>query len=291
MKNNLKKIFLFYIYTFETLVSLLSVLFFSSFRCNKLIKQSRNGYKKSNECIIMGNGPSLSCLLDNNVEETLDKDIFAVNFFCTTEHFEILKPSFYVLLDPLLFARSAPEAMGTKINELVVKLNAISWKMVLFIPYRFKDSLLQKRLKSENIISTPFNYTPISGFKGIENYLFNRNLGMPLPETVINATIFLSLTMKFNTIHLYGVEQSWLKYLSVNNENKVTVGLPHFYTGSDKTGENRSLSEFLFSQAKVFKSHMRLNEYAKHEGIRILNHTPNSYIDAYERVIDEKRGY
>jgi hypothetical protein len=64
------------------------------------------------------------------------------------------------------------------------------------------------------------------------------------------------------------------------------VGLPHFYRGSDKTRENRTLSEFLLSQASVFSSHMRLQKYAKAQGNLIINHTPDSYIDAYERAIE-----
>ena len=286
MKKKFKFFYFFYSVIVETIFSLLSVLFFSSFRSNNAVRQFRKRYKKFDECIVMGNGPSLSSFIENNVNETFDKDIFAVNFFCLTKYFEIIKPSFYVLLDPLLFASSVSEDVETKMNNLVLKLNSISWNMGLFIPSAFKDSLLLKRINNENIILVPFNYTPVSGIKSVENYLYNRNLGMPLPETVINATIFLAIAMKFNIINLYGVEQSWLKYLFVNNENQVSVGLPHFYSGSDQTRENRSLSEFLFSQARVFKSHLRLQEYAKYHGICILNYTKDSYIDAYKRGVN-----
>lgn len=287
MKNNIKNIYLFTTNMFHTIVSLLSVLFFSSIRCNKKIKKCINKYKKFNECIILGNGPSLTSFLENNLDETSDKNIFAVNFFCNTKYFEIIKPSYYVLLDPQLFAKSSTEDMQINLEKLVSKLNIIFWPMVLFIPYRFKQSKLLKSLNSLNLTIVHFNDTPINGIKRVENYLFNRNLGMPISETVINATIFLAINMKFKTIHLYGVEQSWLKFLSINNDNQVSVGLPHFYSGSDKTGEIKSLSVFLFSQAKVFKSHMRLQEYAKYHGNRILNHTPDSYIDAYEREIKD----
>ena len=260
------------------------MLFFSSFQSNNMINQCRKKYKKFNECVIMGNGPSLSSFLENNFDETLDKNILAVNFFCTSRYFERVKPSFYVLLDPSLFSKPVPEGIGNQIKELTVKLNSISWPMVLFIPSRFKNSSLIQQLKNNCLMVIPFNSTPISGISVIENYFFKRNLGMPVPETVINASIFLAIALKFKSIHLYGVEQSWLKHLTVDSENKISVGLPHFYSGSDKTDEYRPLSEFLFSQAKVFKSHMRLNEYAKFLGIRVINHTPGSYIDAYERI-------
>lgn len=235
----------------------------------------------------MGNGPSLTSLFENNLDEISDKNIFAVNCFCLTNYFELVKPSFYVLLDPMIFEESVSENAKNHINELIAILNDISWQMVLFIPSKFNHSSLLKYFKNRKLIIVPFNSTPIHGITSLENYLFKRNFGMPMPQTVINATIFLAINMKFNIIHLYGVEQSWLKYLSVSNDNEVSVGLPHYYSGSDKTEENRTLSEFLLSQAATFKSHMRLQKYAKYCGTRILNHTPGSYIDAYERVINE----
>lgn len=286
MKNHLKKFYFICTNLTNSIISIISVLLFSSFRSNKMINQCSKKYKKFKDCIIMGNGPSLSSFLEKNLDELLDKNIIAVNFFSTTEYFERVRPSFYVLLDPSLFSNSLPVEFEAQIKELTSKLNSITWQMVLFIPSRFQDSLLVQQLNNNYLVVIPFNYTPISGFKSIENYFFKRNLGMPLPETVINASIFLAISLKFKSIHLYGVEQSWLKHLTVDSENKISVGLPHFYSGSDNTAENRSLSEFLFSQSKVFKSHMRLNEYAKHVGIQILNHTPGSYIDAYKRVIN-----
>jgi hypothetical protein len=233
----------------------------------------------------MGNGPSITSLLESNFQDIVEKDIFVVNFFCSTKYFEKVKPSFYVLLDPNLFVVSSP--LESKIDEMIDKFNEVSWQMVLFIPSNAKHSLILKRVRNHKLIIVFFNSTPIEGIVILENCLFKRNLGMPMPQTVINASIFLAINLKFRIIHLYGVEQSWLKYLSVSNDNKVSVGLHHFYSGDDKTGENRTLSEFLLSQVAVFKSHMRLQVYAKNHGISILNHTPGSYIDAYDRVIND----
>ena len=268
----------------DSVVSLLSVLLFSSFKCNKTINRCRLSHKKSNECILMGNGPSLSTFLENMDEEENGKEVFAINFFCSTDYFDKVKPSYYALLDPLIFEQSS--TLAPKVQELIIKFNDIFWQMVLFVPSDFRKSFLVKRLNNENLTIVPFNPIPIKGFSGLENFIFRMNLGMPVPETVINAAIFIAINMKFERIHLYGVEQSWLKHLHVSNENEVRVGLPHFYRGSDNTRENRTLSEFLLSQASVFSSHMRLQKYAKAQGSHILNHTPNSYIDAYERAIE-----
>ena len=290
MKYYLKKTYYLCTNVFNTIVSLLSVLLFSSYSCNKRMKQCEKKYKKVNECVVMGNGPSIMSLFENNYSVFFNKDIFAVNYFCSTNYFELVKPNFYVLLDPDIFAESPSGKAKQNIDTLIAKFNDISWEMVLFIPVNFKNTKLLEHFVNRKLTIVPFNSTPIHGIKSIENYLFKKDLGMPMPQTVINAVIFLAINMKYDIIHLYGVEQSWLKYLSVSNNNKVSVGLPHFYGGSDDIGEHRTLrtlSAFLLTQAAAFKSHMRLQEYAKHNGKRILNHTPGSYIDAYERVINE----
>lgn len=286
MKEILKHFYSFFNQSLKTLISFLSVLFFSSFSSNKAIKKCRYHVHVYDECIIMGNGPSINSLLKNNLGILKYKNIFAVNFFCNTEYFKQLKPSFYFLQDPLLFANTIKEDLSENIDLLVKNFNSISWSMVVFIPYGFgfKNSKLFKEISNNNLLFIQFNVTPISGFKFAENWLFKNNLGMPASQTVVNSAIFLAINLNFKIIHLYGVEQSWLKYLSVGNDNKISVGLSHFYSGSDKTGENRTLSDFLLSQATVFSTHMRLQLYSKNRGSRILNHTINSYIDAYEKI-------
>lgn len=282
MKDNLKKIYIYTSTVFTTIVSLLCVLLFSSFGANKMMRRCVRKHKSFDDCVVLGNGPSIKSLFDTDYSQLANKNIFVVNFFCLTDYFDLIKPNFYTLLDPNIFRGRLPN-----LDALVEKLNAISWEMVLFVPVSYKKSEFLTRLTNSKLIIIPFNSTPVSGLQTIENFLFKNNLGMPMPQTVINAVIFLAINLGHNVINLYGVEQSWLKHLSVDNNNKITVGLPHFYSGSDVTSENRSLCAFLLSQAATFKSHMRLQDYAQHNGQRILNHTPGSYIDAYERVSSE----
>ena len=271
----------------DTSVSVVSVLLFSSFRVNKTMRECIEKYKKFNECVVMGNGPSITTLLEKKNSDLVNKDIFAVNYFCLTSYFDSVKPNFYVMLDPNLFLDDLSVDGNMQVIELVNKFNEITWEMVVFIPVKFKNSKLVESFSNKKLIVVPFNSTPVKGLKMIENMLFESNLGMPLPQTVINAVIFLAINLKFDIINLYGVEQSWLKYLHVNNDNQVNVRLEHFYGGSDSLGRHstlNTLSAFLYTQAACFESHMRLQEYARYSGERIFNHTPGSYIDAYERV-------
>lgn len=267
----------------ETIISILSVIFFSSFSTNKKIVNCKQKIKKSSECIIIGNGPSVNLLFEENINYINYKDVFVVNFFCLTKYFIEIKPSYYVIADPDLFSDFYNDEIKTQTNELVKVLNKITWPMILFIPVRFTKSELFNSFVNPNLQVVPFNTTPIRGFKFFQNFFFKANLGMPIAESVIIAAIFLAINSDYNVLNLFGVEHSWLKNLSISSHNEVYVGLDHFYEASAKTDEKRKLSYFLLSQSRLFNSHLQLQDYSKYLGKRIINRTKDSFIDAYDR--------
>ena len=290
IRNYLKDIYLFASLLLNTLVSVFIVLLLSSFRINKEMSKCVKKYKKSSECVVLGNGPSIANLFEKKRNSMHGKDIFAVNYFCLTNYFDMVKPKFYVMLDPDLYKDDSLGSKSTRVEELIAKLNSITWEMVIFVPVKFKNRRLTESFTNNKLIVIPFNSSPIKGLEFIENLIFKINLGMPNPITVINAAIFLAVNLKYDIVNLYGVEQSWLKHLHVTNDNQVNVRLPHFYGGPDDIGRHstlNTLSSFLYTQAICFESHMRIEKYSKYNDTCILNHTPGSYIDAYDRVVDE----
>ena len=236
----------------------------------------------------MGNGPSLTSLLEDPGDHLVDKDIFVVNYFGLTDYFDLVRPNYYVILDDGMLN---VDSRNKQAENLILKLNNVTWEMVICVPAHCIESELISSLKNDKLFIVGFNSTPVdNGITFIENFLYKLNLGMPFPQTVINAVIFLALNLKYDVINLYGVEQSWLRYLTVNSDNQVNVGLPHFYAGPSDLGRHSTLSTlstFLLTQVFCFASHMRLGKYAEYRGLTILNHTPGSYIDAYQRVPHE----
>ncbi len=232
----------------------------------------------------MGNGPSLNYCINQDAGKFKNSDLIAINFFGNSEYFKTLKPIFYVLQDELFFIRFNDHQLSNQIADLRNILNSIDWKMVLFVPIKSKSSDFIQSLKNPNISLCFINYTPVKGFNSLENFFYKNYLGMPIPESVIISAIFLAININYKKIHLYGVEHSWLKNLSIDQNNNINVSLNHFYNSISDTDEKRSLSEFLLSQSRLFESHMRLQYYAKSCGVKITNHTVDSYIDAYERT-------
>lgn len=288
MKFFLKKTYTLFNKIVNTFVYVMAVVLFSSYRANHDINKCIKNHKKNHECIILGNGPSINKVLDEKNISFESRDIFCVNYFCLTNYFERLQPKFCVLIDQVIFNFNEDNSLKNKNNELLAILNKVSWTLVLFIPIEFKNSSLVNSINNKKINIIFINTTPfVEGINAVENIFYNKNLAMPRPESVINACIFLGINLKYKQVNLYGVEASWLKDLKVTKDNKVLVSLEHFYKGKSSISGHSSLqdlSTFLSSQANYFESHIRLEKYAKSKNVRILNHTIDSYIDAYDKV-------
>ena len=137
-----------------------------------------------------------------------------------------------------------------------------------------------------------FNPTPIEGFKNFKHFCFKRGLGIPRPHNVLIPSLMIALNMGFKSIYILGADHSWLSEIKVNNYNQILFSQKHFYNPNNKTekplihfsGIQRKLHELLQVFVWAFSGYFVVNEFAISIGAKILNATPDSYIDAFNRV-------
>lgn len=285
MKRYLKRLYTWNILLFQTIVSILSVLIFSrAFAFRQMKRQSKVERKK--EVIVLGNGPSLKPILTNRLEELLsiDADITAVNFFCSSPYFAQIKPRLYVIADSAYFRPSGEEWIEKQKEKTMECLFNVDWEMQLYIPASAKGSpLVDKLQQNTNIIVCYYNLVPVSAFTRIERFIFKKNLGMPKPENVLNGCIYLLINLHYKDIYLLGADHTWLKEVNVNERNEVIMGYEHFYGDTNVVKLDSSLSEWLLTQYNCFKVHDRLRCYADYMNVNVYNATKGSFVDAYER--------
>ena len=95
----------------------------------------------------------------------------------------------------------------------------------------------------------------------------------------------------FKEIVLIGADHNWSKTLWVTDRNCVVSVQPHFYKDDDKElrraeeiFKNVRLHEVYENYAIAFKSYFYVKAYAECCGVKILNATPGSFIDAFPRL-------
>jgi hypothetical protein len=250
--------------------------------------------KTSNDqLLILANGPSLNSFLS-----TFDKfqfyDLLMVNLSPLTDDFKRLRPSYYLTSAPELWRTNVKREYIVSSEKLFTALkNNVTWPMHLFIPFEAKKfSKWQLMIKENNNIKVVFfNNTPIDGFTIIKHFFFSNNLGMPRPHNVLIPSLMMAISMKYKQILLAGVDHSWLGEISVTNNNEALVCQKHFYDEDTATSQTmnqagirtRRLHEILHKFYLTFKGYFEIEEYAVYKRVKIINTTPNSFIDAFEK--------
>ncbi len=235
----------------------------------------------------MGNGPSLSATIQNGKDFFNDKLLFSVNFAAKSPYFAELKPDFHILADPAFFTE--PKHYG--IFETMAA--QIQWPLILFLPTSARKIKSWQRYKqvleaNPNIRIAYFNMTKINGPLWFIDAATLKGLGGPAPRNVMIPAIILSIRMQSPNIYLAGADHSWIKDISVNENNEVLLNDKHFYDqnaqGNAVNYKAIKLSQILGSICIALRSYEILNQIAQKHQQHIYNITPGSFIDAFERV-------
>ena len=194
MKKILKKIYSATKNLVDTIVSLISVILFSSLRADRHFKHQRIIKSGDEECHILCNGPSLSDVINKGGIDF--KNAFVVNYFATTEQYRIIKPNNYIILDNIEIGRdktitNEQKRMVYNLYETIV--NETQWPLTFYYPSNGVKEYIDILKRNKNITVVIYNMTPVSGLKCISRWLYRHSLGMPLPQNISNAAVFCAL--------------------------------------------------------------------------------------------------
>lgn len=287
LRKLLKKIYLLMFLSFDTVVGVLSVALFSRF--------INNDWKKNlaEIALVLGNGPSLSvdlCELTKKINKR-DMDVWAVNNFCFSENFKLIRPRFYVLADPNYWMKSASKEVADSCARFTnTMIEEVSWDMTLLLPVVARHSKLVSDLKASKISISYYNNTPVRGAKIFSQNLCSLGLAMPAPLNVLIAALALVIGSNYKTVYILGADHSWHEELVVTPAGEALVSQKHFYPEvvcarpiyrPEMT--TFTVADLFLRWGAVFRSYEFLAELALDKGIKVLNLSSKSFIDAFER--------
>jgi hypothetical protein len=247
------------------------------------------------QCSILGNGPSLNASIENDIHFLKQTEIVCVNTFASSGYYELLKPSNYVLIDPLFFSEEG-QHRDVVTSTFKALLDKTDWPLNLYVPRTNKKSFLLQNLLSrkKNISIVYFNYTIFEGFDSIKYFLFSKGISSPQSENVLVATLFLMISRSFEKIFIFGADHSWHEQIQIREDNILTLKDLHFYD-SDKTKQvelplfdaskkKKTIANQFLSFSKAFRGYDILAGYAEYKHVKIYNASVKSYVDAFERI-------
>lgn len=120
--------------------------------------------------------------------------------------------------------------------------------------------------------------------------MFKKNLAIPGVITVAQLGIYAAINNGFEEINLYGVEHNIICSLFVNDKNQLCSKEEHFYNSSAtlkpmlSDGKPYKIAKYLLETGALFHIHDLLRNYADSLNVKIINCTPMSMIDSYDRI-------
>lgn len=277
---------------FRTATSLALVAGFSTSKDRRIAKTARHG----EECIILGNGPSLKETLAEHDGALQGKDSVCVNDFADSPFFIKLKPSFYVMTDPVYWARDAADHFREsfrRYNELI--RTTVNWPLTLFLPAAARRWNFFMDLPRQNprVAIHYLNTTEIDCFRRLRFFLYRHGLAIPMMQNVLVAAIYVALQAGYKTIYVIGADHSWHESLYVDEHNRLFLKndrvqdteeqhLSPFYINPGHTIPY-TMHKLLGDFSRMYAGYEELEAYAKSLGAKIYNASEKSYIDAFER--------
>lgn len=252
--------------------------------------------KRDKHLMVLVNGPSLNDSLDEIIEkkEYEKNDIVVVNFMPNDNRFYIIKPQYIIISDPMFYDKPAQKE---RVEEFFFNINKnISWDVTLFTPYAyFQDEKWRKsHFTNSRVKITPIHQVePPKDRDDLACILAKRGLMGADFGSVLHHCIYIGMLLGYEKIYLYGADHNFFDGLCVNDNNQVCRKTLHFYeTDSPVTPlyhyysgkkEPYTMSFFMLEYSRIFRGHLTLRRIADYLNVKIVNRTPQSMIDCYER--------
>lgn len=268
------------IYTFKSL--------YDSTYKNELLKN--RDYKdlyKGKRCFILGNGPSLS--KHKNLGMLANEVVFSVNQFYRSDLFDVVKPNFHVMVDPLFFSLDANNPVE---NDTLVRMQELKYKKDTrcIFPYTSKSFIEKSKISNDQTIYIHSRYRMHNGYD--RDIRMDKNL--PLVQNVIHAAIYCAIYMGFKEIYLLGCDMTGILTSYIKEQTELNIEDEHVYEYTNeekmrmlKVRNDNNNEIMLKSYGVTFGVFRNIYNYCKNRGINIYNATIGGALDNIPRVVYE----
>ena len=277
---------------YKTLLTIINIVD-SGFKGDPIKSQ---GLNRSINLIV--NGPSSSVIMDKLGKDTrfTQAASVVVNFFANNKEYELLKPEYYILSDPMFF-QDTPGKNIQKVKSFYQELNRkTTWPLIVYIPKHFgKERFFSySGIDNNNITPVEINCVGYDGFESLRNYCYMKGYCSPRPYTVAIMALYACVQMGFQQIDVYGLDNNYYKSLCLDEEGRACDVIQHngepdeYRILLDSNGKPYSLCNYLLGLTYHLKNHEYMEKYAEYKGVKIFNHSPITMVDAYPRKLEWK---
>lgn len=245
-----------------------NILFFFDFEARRILKKNVafRDIHKNERCFILGTGPSLALLTEYQLDKLKSEVLFGVNSFYKTGHASVLQPKYYVLMDDLYW------------KELGGVFREVANKFAVNPPTFITDQRARGVIDGLQLADPQvFVYAKKYPTKEMSDDI-TKNIYATM--NVVSSSIIVALYMGFKEIYLLGCDYNYFGG---------TGG--HCYDDKDELdgkkdydGFAKNLAFYLRFYWITTEFHYLIAKLAKAKGVKVVNLTPTSLLDAYPRI-------
>lgn len=282
------------IHLFFDICLLLASITYLIFKHNKVYGENWD-QEKLPKTIVLGSGPSLKVDIEKVIEESINSEVYVLNYFALTKYFNEIKPEYYALTDRIFWSQHANDDIKKDNEKLFLCLDEVDWKMTLICSESGFDWVSERLFKNKNIKVSKV-YSVNVEFKNEKINLFALNQNIITPHFINGLVMVLwhAIYRKRLDIEIYGADFSMFKdYFVDQKTNDLYSSASHFYENT-KAQNNAShkypsekkkmLHTRMYQQWSGFYQMYLLSKIAKMRKIKITNFSSNSFLDCFERT-------
>lgn len=228
--------------------------FFLNPKISCIVKKNMSIKRNTDECFIFGNGPSLRNLDINLIK---NRDTFSCNFFYNMDEFKF-ETTYFVAIDQNFYIKNS-------YIEYIKRLHRNHPNIKMFLKY---SSLYIKSLDDNNVY---FIYAKQFQYGDFVSCDITKNMTACI--NVVIQCIQIAISLGYKRIYLLGCE--------FNQYAQLTSA--HASNNYPANGRDGSMGSYARWYSMAHFHNYALRKYADVNGIQIINLTPNSLIDAFNK--------
>ena len=298
MKNKIKTILrsnpicCFFIYIIKYRI-IMSIQFFLNYFLIKIspnapqnadIQRYKNT-KNGKSCIIIGNGPSVRMEDLNSIQKS-GIDSFGANRILDILENTSWRPTYLCVMDPSFIISLKTTCTPNQYYNQIIKFG---------IENVFFNSMVKKYFKNTDRIHYIKNTPAIIFSKHLMAFSSNAARYISDLGSVTHFSIQLAYYMGYSTIYLYGMDNTYVKYLDVDGVFKINNDIESHVAGMKTNVDDEKKSEAVKTKYRAYqiggyadkrkndKGYMECKKFVEAHGFKIINLTHGGALDVFER--------
>lgn len=249
---------------------------FENFKNNPILIANKklHNIHKGNRCFILATGPSIR---KQNLLPLKNEICLSLNMFYLHKDYKVVNPRYHIISGIAPHPKITNKLAKLWFHEIEEKVKA----EYLFMNYLDRQFVSKNKfLSSKNVFYSDFSTPP----EMIQQNGIDASKSLYMSQTASMMAIQLAIYMGFHKIYLLGMDHDGIL--------RYTKRLPmHFYKPGESIFERRGIHDGdnfdweieFHNQWMLWRQYKLMKKYADSCGVRIINITPGSLLDVFER--------